>query len=78
MRLAAFPSHNFVVIDAVLMRSARVLIRGQGTGRVELRGENNRAFPSAEQAMNDLLIVGISLAFFVLAAAYVRFCDTLR
>ena len=29
-------------------------------------------------AMNDLIFVGLTTGFFVLAAAYIRFCDKVR
>jgi hypothetical protein len=30
------------------------------------------------RAMNDLIFIGLSIGFFVLAAAYIRFCDKVR
>jgi hypothetical protein len=80
------PPRRPAVLNVFLMPAARPLIRAGGCDRlswsheltsdrlIEARAPQRRKGP----AMNDAVSIAITLAFFVLAAGYVWFCEKIR
>jgi hypothetical protein len=46
--------------------------------RLSVRAMAGRSLAAAEETMADLTFVGITVLFFVVTVAYVKFCDSVK